>query len=107
MATFAGITFTIIGYSQQRRGSSQVSVRPIPGGTIAYLDRAGPTPIIAGYTVQTANYAIWAQLEAKRGESGSLIDFDGTFTATMLSCDRTERYMDGECRGSAEFVIEA
>lgn len=107
MATFAACTFDWLlpGFAQER--TSQVTVRSIPAGDVAYVDRAGQTPDRWRVDLRFATYADFDALFQQVGSVGPLTYAAGepAGTALLVSLTRYWRRGAGGQLAHSEWVV--
>ena len=99
MASFDGVTFTIMGMDQPSDLSVEISDRACvgSGGTATWYRDVGPIrPEEFSYRVRFDSYSDLNSLKAKVGATGSLVDFDATRTAILESVGRPQRLPSGK-----------
>jgi hypothetical protein len=107
MATFAGCTFDWLlpGFAQER--TAQVTVRPIPAGYVAYVDRAGQAPDRWRVDLRFADYAAFDALFQQVGSVAVLTYAAGEppCTALLVSLTRSWRKGAADQLAHSEWVL--
>ena len=99
MASFGGVTFTILGIDQPSSAAVEVSDRACvgSGGTATWYRDVGPIrPEEFSYRVLIDSYSTLASFKAKIATTGSLVDLDATRTAFLESVGRPQRLPSGK-----------
>lgn len=104
--SFDGVAFRILREGRTEARDALVTVRKIPGGSVTYLDRGGALPRTRTYRVHLPSYAAFDNLDAKVGNTGTLVDtLRGTRTAVLHRLEFEDDAADGSVVATAEWTL--
>ena len=105
--TWGSIGFTVLASGLTRSRAARLTVTPIPGGTISYIDYGGASLPQVNYDLLLTEVA-YGSLEAAVGGTAALVSAtDGTITcAALQTVTRRQRIpASGQTFAAATWVV--